>query len=87
MALMRPAGLLAGVAVADVPGLPDLVLDLGPLTAPVGPRGSGKSQLPAAITWLISGRPAIVVSGEAAATCVSGQIRVDGRMSSIVRRP
>jgi predicted ATPase len=36
-----------------VAGLPDVALDLGPVTALVGPRGAGKSQLLSAITWLL----------------------------------
>jgi predicted ATPase len=33
--------------------LPDLTLELGPMTALVGPRGAGKSQLLSAIAWLL----------------------------------
>ena len=83
----QPVGLLASVAVAGVTGLPDLDLDIGPMTALVGPRASGKSQLLSAIAWLITGRPPIVPAAHAAVTRVSGQIRVEGQMTSIERRP
>lgn len=59
------------VAVAGVPGLPDVELELGEVTALVGPQGSGKSQLLASVAWLLTGQPAIAppeasprVSGE-----------------------
>ncbi len=64
MARMRPAGLLAGVAIVRVPGLPDLELELGPLTALAGPRPR-KSRLVSVIEWLFAGRPPIVVAGVA----------------------
>lgn len=87
MAAARPAGLLARVSVAGVTGLPELDLDLGPLTALVGPRGSGKSQLLSSIAWLITGRPRIVGSADRRAPCVSGDLRIDGRITPIARMP
>jgi predicted ATPase len=86
MAAARPAGLLARVAVAGVAGLPELELDLGPLTALVGPRGSGKSQLLSSIAWLITGRPRIAASTDRRAIRVSGDLHIDGRITPIVRR-
>ena len=50
---------LARVAAADVPGIPDLDLELGAVTALVGPQGSGKSQLLSSVAWLLTGRPAV----------------------------
>ncbi|MBI3747309.1 MAG: hypothetical protein HY262_00445 [Chloroflexi bacterium] len=79
--------MLARVAVAGVAGLPDLELDLGPITALVGPRGSGKSQLLSSIAWLLSGRPPIMAGGGRAAAVVSARLRVNGEWVSIVRKP
>lgn len=45
MAPGRSTGLLVRVAAAGVAGLPELELELGPMRALVGSRGSGKSQL------------------------------------------
>jgi len=87
MASARPTGLLGRVLVAGVAGLPAVDLDLGPLTALVGPRGSGKSQLLSAIAWLMAGRPRIVTAVNAPATRVAGELRVDGQVASIVRTP
>src|SRR6478609_6402746 len=55
----RPSAVLARLEVAGLIGLPDLTLELGPMTALVGPRGAGKSQLLSAIAWLLgaAGRP------------------------------
>ena len=64
---------LARVAAAGVPGLPDLDLELGAVTALVGPRGSGKSQLLASVAWLLTGRPAVAPAE--ASPCVSGVLR------------
>jgi len=63
MSTVPRAGRLDRVVAAGVPGLPDLDLELGPVTALVGPRGSGKSQLLASVAWLLSGRPAIAAVG------------------------
>lgn len=48
---------LTAVRTRDVCGLPDVDVRLQPLTTLVGPRGSGKSRLLAAIAWLLSGQP------------------------------
>lgn len=87
MSPTHPAGLLVGVAVAGVAGLPDLELDLGLMTALVGPRGSGKSQLLSAIAWLLTGRPRLVAARESSAAAVSGRFDLDGNMATITRRP
>lgn len=87
MASGRPTGLLGRVLVAGVAGLPAVELDLGPLTALVGPRGSGKSQLLSAIAWLMAGRPRIVLAVDAPATRVAGELRVDGQVAFIARPP
>jgi predicted ATPase len=49
----RRGAVLAWLDVAGIIGLPDLTLELGPMTALVGPRGAGKSQLLSAIAWLL----------------------------------
>src|SRR5690242_20083201 len=49
----RPGPVLSWLDVGGVIGLPDLTLELGPVTALVGPRGAGKSQLLSAIAWLL----------------------------------
>lgn len=87
MATACRAGRLARVAVAGVAGLPELDLDLGPMTALVGPRGSGKSQLLAALAWLMSGRPRIVAAAGAAVTAVSGELAEGRRVAHIARAP
>jgi predicted ATPase len=50
---------LESVSIVGVIGLPDVTLELGPMTALVGPRGAGKSQLLSAVAWLLgaAGRP------------------------------
>ena len=53
----REAMSLRRVEVEGVAGLPDLAIELGDMTALIGTRGSGKSQLLAAISWLIDGQP------------------------------
>ena len=68
---------LARVAAAGVPGLPDLDLELGAVTALVGPRGSGKSQLLGSVAWLLTGRPAIAPA--------RARIRVSGELGNIDR--
>ena len=82
--------LLGRVAVARVAGLPDLELDLGPITALIGPRGSGKSQLLASIAWLMTGRPAIVPAKGTASPArpvVSGRLGDDRTGVPLSRTP
>ena len=55
---------LTRVAVRGVPGLRDLDVEFGPVTALVGPRGAGKSRLLAAVSWLLTGAPALVEGEE-----------------------
>jgi predicted ATPase len=53
----REAMSLRRVEVGGLAGLPDVAIELGDMTALIGTRGSGKSQLLAAISWLIDGQP------------------------------
>lgn len=48
---------LISIATHGVPGLPDVDIGLRPVTALIGPHGSGKSRVLTAISWLLSGRP------------------------------
>ena len=74
---------LVRVAASGVPGLPDLELDLGAITALVGPRGSGKSQLLATIAWLLTGQPTI--APKAHPVRVSGELGAGSRRVRISR--
>ena len=87
MAGTGSAAVLARVAVTGVAGLPDLDIELGPMTALIGPRGSGKSQLLASIAWLVGERPPGASAGRRTTAMVSGELRIDGRLASILRRP
>lgn len=78
--------MIGRVTVAGVSGLPDLDIELGPITALVGPRGSGKSQLLASIAWLATGRPPLAVREPAVAN-VSAEIHVGGRSARVSRKP
>ena len=51
---------LASITTRGVPGLPDVDVALQPVTALIGPRGSGKSRLLRAISWLLSGAPMLM---------------------------
>lgn len=80
MVVAPPPGRLRRVVASGVPGLPDIDLELGPITALVGPRGSGKSQLLGAVSWLLTGRTgvgpgdaSVRVSGELAGS--AGRLR------------
>lgn len=79
----HPRRLIRRLGVSGVVGLPDLELELGPISALVGPRGSGKSQLLASIAWLISGRPRIA-SLSSSTTVVSAELDDGVRL---LRRP
>lgn len=72
MATRARGGALVRVVAEGVPGLPAVDLGIGAVTALVGPRGSGKSQLLGSIAWLLKGRPSIAPAG--AAVRVSGQL-------------
>lgn len=50
--------MLRRLSVTGVAGLAPLEIELGPLTALIGPRGSGKSQLLASIAWVTGAGPA-----------------------------
>lgn len=78
---------LARVAVRGVSGLPDVHVEFGAVTALVGPRGAGKSRLLAAVSWLLTGVPALP-GGEHPG---DDTVRVEGtlsgvHMTTIVRR-
>ena len=47
------------VSTRGIAGLPDMTVGLQPVTAIIGPRGAGKSRLLSAISWLLSGTPAL----------------------------
>jgi predicted ATPase len=87
MATAEAGASLVRVAVSGVVGLPDLEIELGPLTALVGPRGSGKSQLLASIAWLLTGRPAIVPAAASTARSVSANLSIRDGSVSVVRTP
>lgn len=58
--MRRAAGVavpIARVSVRGVAGVPNVTIELGRVTALIGTRGSGKSQLLVALSWLIDGRP------------------------------
>ncbi len=74
---------LVRVTAAGVPCLPDLELDLDAVTAIVGPQGSGKSQLLAAIAWLLTGRPSITSTPDSVR--VTGELRAHGRSDRLDR--
>ncbi len=82
-------GRLTRMRTFNVPGLTDLDIELQPLTALIGPRGSGKSRLLAALAWLLTGGPVlgapIGAPGAAGATKVSAEIYVRGRRRWIER--
>jgi predicted ATPase len=48
---------LSRVETVGVAGIPDVAVELGRMTALIGTRASGKSQLLTAIAWLLSGEP------------------------------
>jgi predicted ATP-dependent endonuclease of OLD family len=50
---------LDSVTVRGVPGLPDTTIMLQPVTALIGPQGAGKSRLLQALSWLLTGEPAV----------------------------
>lgn len=79
------AGILASVAVSGMPGLPALDLGLEPLTALIGPRGAGKSQLLGAIAWLIAAEPPF--SGAIPPPSVSGRLSLAEGPVAIRRGP
>jgi predicted ATP-dependent endonuclease of OLD family len=56
---------LSSIATRGVPGLPDVEVGLQPVTAFIGPRGSGKSRLLAAVSWLLSGAPVLHIDSPA----------------------
>lgn len=82
---------LTRVEAVGIAGVPDLAIELGPMTALIGARGSGKSQLLVAISWLLQGRPLpgmrpgareLRVAGEVTGTAGGrgGPVRVERRL-------
>jgi len=69
---------LARVEVVGVAGVPDLAIELGGMTAFIGTRGSGKSQLLVAISWLLDGRPMPGLRTGASQLRVIGQVGMAG---------
>jgi len=78
---------LTRVRTSSVAGLVDLDLELGGVTALVGPRGSGKSQLLAAVSWLLTGRPGIAAAPGREAPSVSAVLSAVTGGASVERRP
>lgn len=76
---------LTSIRTRGVPGLPDLEVALQPVTALVGPRGSGKSRLLAAISWLLSGAPNL--TGDQPLPEVSASLAGEDRPRTITRGP
>ena len=74
---------LIRVAATGVPGLPEIELELEGITALVGPRGSGKSQLLASIAWLLTGGPAVAPAG--VPVRVTAELGVSGRPVRVIR--
>ena len=77
--------MLSRVAVAGVPGLPDIDVELGAVTALVGPRGSGKSQLLRSVAWLLMSRPAVAPAD--VSPRISGVLRANGSDIRFERTP
>ena len=65
---------LTSLRTTGVPGLPDTEIPLFPVTAIVGPRGSGKSRLLAALAWLLTGAPDLADRHQATRLRVSAAI-------------
>jgi hypothetical protein len=70
---------LTSLSTTAVPGLPDTSISLMPVTALVGPRGSGKSRILAAISWLLCGSP------ELSHAPLPADVRVEGSIGAKVR--
>jgi len=65
---------LVRVEAVGVAGVPDVTIELGRMTAFIGTRGSGKSQLLVAISWLLDGRPVPGLRGGASEVRVAGDV-------------
>lgn len=76
---------LTSLTTTAVPGLPDTRISLMPVTALVGPRGSGKSRILAAISWLLSGSPELTRSPFPSDTRVEGMLGTAPRGKPIAR--
>ena len=71
---------LSRVETAGVAGIPDVGIELGRLTALIGTRGSGKSQLLTAIAWLLGGPTVPGLGAGATGIRVAGVVAgTDGR--------
>jgi hypothetical protein len=76
---------LTSLTTTAVPGLPDTHISLMPVTALVGPRGSGKSRILAAISWLLSGSPALSLSPLPPEIAVEGTLDASSRGKMVAR--
>ncbi len=76
---------LRSVATRGVAGLPDMTVELQPITAVIGPRGAGKSRLLAAISWLLAATPPL--SNEMPEPEVSAELVGPGGGRRIARGP
>jgi predicted ATP-dependent endonuclease of OLD family len=76
---------LTSIRAAGVAGLPDVEVELQPMTALIGPRGSGKSRLLSAISWLLDGTPAL--SNESPEPHVSAQLGSAAGARRVTRSP
>jgi energy-coupling factor transporter ATP-binding protein EcfA2 len=71
---------LASISTRNVPGLPDVGIELQPLTALIGASGSGKSRLLDAIAWLVAGTPPLTASDVRPEPVVAAELAApDGR--------
>jgi predicted ATPase len=78
---------LTSLRTTAVPGLPDTTIPLFPVTAIVGPRGSGKSRMLAAIAWLLTGAPALTDTHESPDLAVSADLAAADGHRKIERTP
>lgn len=77
---------LARIGVTGVAGLPNIELELRRLTALVGPRASGKSQLLRSVAWLLRGRPRPRARAGGSLTRVTGELQRGDRTILVVRQ-
>jgi len=76
---------LTSLSVRGVAGLPEIEVELQPMTAMIGPRASGKSRLLAAISWLLAGKPDLASAGDTGLE-VSAQLGGEDGGRRITRR-
>jgi predicted ATPase len=78
---------LTSLATSGVSGLPDTHIPLMPVTALVGPRGSGKSRLLAAIWWLLTGGPSLGDDDPRGGLRVEAEVEGGAQRRTIARGP